>query len=80
MPVVMQVMNTSYNIQSKNEIVKEAFLFCSFEDFGFSGFIKHNKLKFTARLNLKMFCECLAVERDLMQIVRIEALLLFYSG
>ena len=53
MPVVMQVLNTSYIIQSKNEIVKEVFLFCSFEGFRFPGFIKHNKLKFSSALEFE---------------------------
>ena len=68
-------------LQSKNEIVKETFLFCSIEGFRLPGFMKHNKLKFSGGLEFfQMFCECLAVERDLMQIVWIQALYFFYSG
>ena len=56
-------------IQSKNEIVKETFLFCSIEGFRFPGFMKHNKLKFSSGLEFfRCFAKCLAVERDLMQI------------
>ena len=44
-------------IQSKNEIAKETFLFCSIEGFRFPGFIKHNKLKFSSALE---FLRCFA--------------------
>ena len=56
-PVVIQVMNTSYVYQSKNEIVTETFLFCSIEGFRFPGFMKHNKLKFSSGLE---FFRCFA--------------------
>ena len=48
-------------IQSKNDIVKETFLFCSIEGFRFSRFIKHNRLKFSSALEfLRRFdADCL---------------------
>ena len=55
-PVVIQVI-----IQSKNDIVKETFLFCSIEGFRFPRFIKHSKLKFSSALEfLRRFdADCL---------------------